>query len=70
MSSDEPSLREQIGALIPSQLLVLLEQAYPLRGHLASLKDSDREIGVKLGERNVLDFLLACHEDATQQKVL
>jgi hypothetical protein len=71
VSSEDQDLsrHEQIGALIPPKLLELLEQAYPLRNHLASTKDSLMEIGVKLGERSLLDFLHSCHEAATQQKV-
>lgn len=71
MSTEEPSLQEQIGALVHPQLLVLLERAFPLREALPTLTDSDRVIGKKIGERSVVDFLRACHETVeTQQKVL
>ena len=64
------SVAERLGALVSQQLLEALDEAYPLRSHLPSLKDSDREIGVKIGQRRLLDFLKSCHEDATQQRVL
>jgi hypothetical protein len=72
VSSEEhqSNRREQIGAHLSPKLLALLAESYPLRSHLPATSDTPTETGVKIGERNVLDFLQSCYEDATQQKVL
>lgn len=61
--SSEISLRQQIGAVVSEQLLQLLARAYPVRGALPTMKDSDREIGRKIGQIEVVEFLKQCAED-------
>lgn len=60
---DQPQLSEKIGALLDKPLLDLLEEAYPLRSQVASLTDTDRQVGVKIGQRELIDFLRRCFDE-------
>jgi hypothetical protein len=54
----------RIGPLVSLELLRELDALYPER--CADLKDSDREVWAKAGERRVLQFMRAAFDEANE----
>lgn len=64
MSDAPPSSFERIGSLLDRNLIDALNELHPHR--CPDIKDSEREIWMKAGERRLVDFLDAAYRVSTE----